>query len=69
MPSHAPLESTAESGDFLIHLLDKWAGDSWLLETAVPTPNVANTVALYAAKQEIRVQNALSRVVWIRTSY
>ncbi|HKM75592.1 MAG TPA: hypothetical protein VJZ32_04170 [Candidatus Bathyarchaeia archaeon] len=38
MPSHAPLESTAESADFLIHLLDKWTGLSWTIETTTLTP-------------------------------
>ncbi|MFI5448759.1 MAG: hypothetical protein ACHQ03_03180 [Candidatus Bathyarchaeia archaeon] len=37
MPSHAPLESTAESADFLIHLLDKWTGFSWAFEATTFT--------------------------------
>jgi len=36
MPSHAALESTAESADFFIHLLDKWTGLSWTIETSLP---------------------------------
>jgi len=38
MPSHAPLESTVESADFLIRLLDKWTGHSWIFEAMPYTP-------------------------------